>query len=186
MTTIRVALLLACAALIATNCGGGAVGSGVSSSSYGGPNAGASDPATQGMDRFLNGDFQGALDSCQQLQSRDLSTEEMQYHVRGCLALRPAVYLLAGDYATARNHVAAGCESAPQFGHDKDHYCAFVVFFFSVHATDQQFVAADQTLADTFLMECGVSVNEINTIIDEMKAQMDQQMQQQNSGGYGY
>lgn len=178
MITIRIASLLAFTLLLVAGCGGG---SGVSGTGgYGGGGATQSDPATQGMDHYLNGNFQGALDACKQLEGRDLSSEEMQFHVRGCLALRPAIHLLAADYNTARNHIAAGCESAPQFGHDKDHYCAFVVVTFSIHATDQQFVAADQVLADTFLMECGVSVNEINTIIDEMKAAMEQQ----STGGY--
>ncbi|MBW2277252.1 MAG: hypothetical protein JRF63_07150 [Deltaproteobacteria bacterium] len=180
MTTIRVASLLAGVLYLVAGCGGPS-GSAVGGASGYNSTPSANDPAIQGMDHYLNGDFQGALDSCQQLQGRDMSTEEMQYHVRGCLALRPAIYLLAGDHNQARDHITAGCESAPQFGHDKDHFCAFVVFFFSVHATDEQFVAADKVLADTFLMECGVSVSEINTIIDEMKAAMEQQIQQQGA-----
>jgi hypothetical protein len=181
MTMIRIASLLVSTLLLAAGCGSSVGGSGVGGP--GGYNTGgpaANDPATQGMDKYLAGDFQGALDSCRMLQQRDMTSDEMQFHVRGCLALRPAIFLLSGDHATARNHIAAGCESAPSFGHDKDHYCAFVVVTFSIHATDEQFVAADKVLADTFLIECGVSVGEINTIIDEMKAAMEQQSQ----GGY--
>jgi hypothetical protein len=167
MTTIRIALAAAVALVLAAGCGGGSGG-------YGGGGY-QNDPATMGMDHYLNGDFNAALTACKELESRDLSSEEMQFHVRGCLALRPAISLLANDHQTARQHIAAGCQSAPDFGHDKDHYCAFTLVTFSLHATEEQLVAADQVLADIFLMECGVSVNEIITIIEEMKAQMDQQ-----------
>jgi len=182
MTMIRLAMSVACALLLAAGCGGPAGGGVGGTGGYQPGAVSANDPATQGMDRYLNGDFQGALDACKQLEGRDLSTEEMQFHVRGCLALRPAIFLLGGDYNSARSHIAAGCESAPQFGHDKNHYAAFVVVTFSIHATDEQFVAADKVMADTFLIECGVSVGEINTIIDDMKRQMEQQ----SSGGGGY
>jgi hypothetical protein len=164
-TAIRTVASIAVALSLVAGCG-----------AAGGPGqqgASADDPATEGMDRYLAGDFQGALEACEQLEARSLASEEMQLQARGCLALRPAIGLLSDDYETARSHIAAGCESAPELGHDKDHYCAFVLVTFSIHADDEQFMAAETFLTDTFLTECGVSVSEINVIIEEMKSQME-------------